>query len=63
MAERNNAVRKDEPVAGELDEVIAPEDLERVLRLLREVKFGTVTLVIQDGRVVQIDKLEKIRLK
>ncbi|MDR3310850.1 MAG: YezD family protein [Oscillospiraceae bacterium] len=42
---------------------MAPEDLERVLRLLREVKFGTVTLVIQDGRVVQIDKLEKIRLK
>ena len=36
------------------------------LRAIREavagVKFGTVQIVIQDGRVVQIDKTEKIRL-
>jgi len=25
-------------------------------------KFGTVTIIIQDGRVVQIEKNEKIRL-
>ena len=36
------------------------------LRAIREavagIKFGTVQIVIQDGRVVQIDKTEKIRL-
>ncbi len=39
------------------------EYLEQVDRLVREVKYGTVTIVIQDGKVIQIDKTEKIRLK
>lgn len=39
-------------------------DLEKKVReALREIRFGTVTLVIQDGRVIQIDKNEKIRLR
>ena len=39
-------------------------ELERQLRkALRSIRFGTVTLVIQDGHVIQIDKSEKIRLK
>lgn len=38
-------------------------DLERVVReALTSIRFGTVTLVIQDGRVIQVDKNEKIRL-
>jgi hypothetical protein len=44
-------------------DVIAPEDFQKLFSLLREVKFGTITLIIQDGKVVQIDRLEKIRLK
>jgi len=35
----------------------------KVRKALREIRYGTVTLVIQDGRVIQIDKSEKIRLK
>jgi len=39
------------------------DDLERKVRTaLSEIRFGTVTLVIQDGKVIQIDKNEKIRL-
>jgi hypothetical protein len=38
-------------------------DLERLVReALTSIRFGTVTLVIQDGRVIQVDKSEKIRL-
>lgn len=37
--------------------------LEQVDRLVKEVKYGTITIVIQDGKVIQIDKTEKIRLK
>ena len=38
-------------------------ELERKIRAsLQEIRFGTVTLVIQDGKVIQIDKNEKIRL-
>jgi hypothetical protein len=38
------------------------ETLERVQAALRGIRFGTVTVVIQDGVVVQIERMEKIRL-
>jgi hypothetical protein len=38
-------------------------DLEKIVRdALKSVRFGTVTLVVQDGRVIQVDKNEKIRI-
>lgn len=38
-------------------------DIERQVRdALKVIRYGTVTLVIQDGHVIQIDKSEKIRL-
>ena len=38
-------------------------ELERTVRdALATIRFGTVTLVIQDGRVIQVDKNEKIRI-
>ena len=30
--------------------------------ILKTIKFGSVTLVIQDGKIIQIEKNEKIRL-
>ena len=42
------------------------EELRRiereVLRSLREIRFGSVEIVIHDGRVVQIERREKVRL-
>ena len=54
-----------------MQKAIAPEykepwsrELEQKIReALREIRYGTVTLVIQDSRVIQIDKSEKIRLQ
>ncbi len=38
-------------------------ELERLVReALASIRFGTVTLVVQDGRVIQVDKSEKIRI-
>jgi hypothetical protein len=38
-------------------------DLERLVReALASIRFGTVSLVVQDGRVIQVEKNEKIRL-
>ena len=38
-------------------------EVERALRnALRSIRFGTVTLVIQDGRIIQIERNEKFRL-
>ncbi|MDF1508530.1 YezD family protein [Robertmurraya sp. DFI.2.37] len=30
--------------------------------MLATMKFGSITLVVQDGKIVQIEKNEKIRL-
>jgi hypothetical protein len=38
-------------------------ELEKIIKsALSSVRFGTVTLVVQDGRVIQVDKNEKIRI-
>lgn len=30
--------------------------------MLKVMKYGSITLVVQDGRVIQIEKNEKVRL-
>ncbi|HHW40792.1 MAG TPA: YezD family protein [Syntrophomonadaceae bacterium] len=35
--------------------------LKSLLLLLKDLRYGSVTVVVQDGRVVQIEKNEKIR--
>lgn len=39
------------------------EALEQVAHAVRSIRYGTVQVVIQDARVIQIEKTEKIRLK
>ena len=56
-----------EPVApaGE-PKPLTPEEQEvltRVAEIVRKINYGTVVLVIQDGKVVQIEMAEKFRLR
>jgi len=45
------------------DDVADPDEaVDRIRSALRGLRFGTVTLVIQDGVVVQIERMEKLRL-
>jgi hypothetical protein len=37
--------------------------LTRVVEILRDIDYGTVLLVVQDGHVVQIEMAEKFRLR
>ena len=37
--------------------------IEEVKRFVKEIQYGSVTLVIQDRKVIQIDRTEKIRQK
>ncbi len=39
------------------------EALAEVRKLVGDIKYGSVTLVVQDGVVVQIERQEKIRIK
>ena len=36
--------------------------LDEVRQIVEEIKYGSVTLIIQGGKVIQIDKTEKIRI-
>jgi hypothetical protein len=40
----------------------AGPDLKAVLDALRGLRFGSVEIIVQDSRIVQIDRLEKRRL-
>jgi hypothetical protein len=45
---------------------LPPEEqavLLKVAEILKRIQFGTVVLVIQDGKVVQIEMAEKFRLR
>ena len=37
--------------------------LLKVAQVLRRIEFGTILLVVQDGKVVQIEMAEKFRLR
>jgi hypothetical protein len=51
---RTNVRENDDTLSVELD--------RRIRNVLKEIRYGTLTLVVQDGKVIQIDKNEKIRL-
>jgi hypothetical protein len=42
--------------AADLDDVVA-----EIRRALAEIRHGSVTLIVQDGRVIQIDATRKVR--
>ncbi|MGO4887000.1 YezD family protein [Anaerobacillus sp. MEB173] len=35
----------------------------KLQHMLKDLKYGSITLVIQDGKVIQMEKNEKVRLK
>jgi hypothetical protein len=37
--------------------------VERIRAALRGLRFGTVTAVVQDGLVVQVERTEKVRIE
>ncbi|MCX7745363.1 MAG: YezD family protein [Clostridia bacterium] len=42
---------------------ISEEDVKKLLQYIDSIQYGSVTLFIQEGKVVQIEKSEKIKLK
>jgi len=43
-------------------QTIDPFLLDRIAQAITGVRFGSVEIVIQDGRVVQIERKEKFRI-
>ncbi|WP_409299134.1 YezD family protein [Peribacillus sp. SCS-26] len=36
---------------------------QHIKQMLSEVQYGSITLVVQDGKVIQIERNEKVRLQ
>ena len=49
-------------LAKENDRSAEPSSTQTVLEALRGLQFGSVTLIVQDGVIVQVERLEKKRL-
>jgi hypothetical protein len=60
MSESNSASPL-RPIASKVSNAAGP-DLKAVLDALRGLRFGSVEIIVQDSRIVQIDRLEKRRL-
>jgi hypothetical protein len=43
-------------------EINHEQALTRIREALRDLRFGEVTIVLQDGYVVQVERTEKLRL-
>jgi hypothetical protein len=63
VAKEGSKKSKDEKKEDGISEWgIEEEVLEQIANAVKQLKYGTVTIVIQDSRVIQIDKTEKMRL-
>jgi hypothetical protein len=40
----------------------SPRITQRILHALKGIRYGAVEIVIHDGRIVQIERKEKVRL-
>ncbi|MDP4090915.1 MAG: YezD family protein [Bacillota bacterium] len=43
--------------------IMSEEGLKKLLEMLKTIRYGSVTLVVQDGVVIQMERNEKIRFK
>ncbi len=42
---------------------ISKDDILKLYEMAKELKYGSITLVFQDGKLIQLEKNEKVRVK
>ena len=40
---------------------VYPKEFDKLAEYVKSIKYGSVTIQIQDGKIIQIDKNEKFR--
>jgi hypothetical protein len=65
MADSNSERSNSRPGAATSESDASPTEpaIDHIRDALRGLRFGTVSIVVQDGLVVQIDRTEKRRLR
>ncbi|WP_081580480.1 YezD family protein [Gottschalkia acidurici] len=46
-----------------LEKESSEESLSKLGKIINTVKYGSVTAIIQEGKIVQIERNEKVRVK
>jgi hypothetical protein len=41
---------------------VTKEELSKIKELIENIRFGTVTVVVQDGKIIQLERHEKLRI-
>ena len=41
---------------------VSPEILQQIARAIQSLRYGTIQVTVHDARVVQIDKVERVRI-
>jgi hypothetical protein len=60
----SNADSKSQSQRSETNEVGNNDpSLQRIREALRGLRYGSVNVIVQDGLVIQIDRLEKFRVR
>lgn len=49
-------------MSGETEKDFNDQHMEEIRKAIGEIQYGSVSIIIQDGKIVQIDKTEKRRV-
>jgi hypothetical protein len=49
--------------SGVANQNSANEFLPQLQKMLSSIQYGSITLIVQDGKVIQLEKNEKVRIK
>ncbi len=63
MAQAGNHTVDAAALSAASDSSTEPTSLEQIREALRGLRYGTVSIIVQDGVVVQIERTEKRRLR
>jgi hypothetical protein len=58
----DSAVKKTTAAGEVFSESLTEKTYNELVHMLTSLKFGSVTLIVQNGKVIQIEKNEKLRL-
>lgn len=47
----------------ETSQALERPQLDVLEKMLKDMRHGSITLIVQDGKIIQIDKTEKYRIK
>jgi len=54
---------KDSKDSKDIAHVTNQEEINNLIQIINTIRYGSVTVIIQEGKIVQIEKNEKLRLK